>query len=363
MDIPWFKYSVDYTWLSTKDGEQGHDHTFNLLDPEGRRLYFSHVVGKEIAWLREYLAENTFIAYMLAPKNAGKGTYTKGLQEALGGDYFTHVSVGDLVRAAEEEYRAEEKNSALYKYALENYRGYMHLDEVFAALLARTTQSLIPTEFVLTLIKRAIDSVPKKTVFVDGFPRNLDQVSYSLYFRELINYRQDPDIFVLINAPLTVLDERIKHRVICPECKTPRNMVLLPTQKVGYDEATKEFYLNCDQPGCKGGRMVKKEGDELGIEPIKQRIMMDVQLMERAKNLYGVPKIELFNALEADKALDYVHEYELTPAYSYSLNDKKEVVTAQESWVVEEHGVKYHSLLPTPVVVQLIKQLYNTLKK
>jgi adenylate kinase family enzyme len=361
METPWYEYSVDYKWVSTKTGD--HKHKFDLLDPDGRRLYFNHIVGKEIAWLREYLAENTFVAYLLAPKNAGKGTYAKGLQEALGGDFFMHVSVGDLVRAAEEEYREKGESSTVYQYAKENYRGYMHLDEVFSALLARTTQSLIPTEFVLTLIKRAIDSVPKKTVFVDGFPRNLDQVSYSLYFRELINYRQDPDIFVLINAPLTVLDERIKHRVVCPECKTPRNMVLLPTQKVGYDAETKEFYLNCDQPGCSGPRMVRKEGDEFGIEPIKQRIMMDIQLLQRAKTLYGVPKIELFNALEAEKALEYVHEYELTPAYSYKLGENNEVITEEKSWTVQEHGKKYHSLLPTPVVIQLIKQLYNILHK
>lgn len=352
---PLYKYSVDYTWIKRVET----DHQFDLQDPEERRQFFTHTVGDEIAWLREFLSKNSFVGYLLAPKNAGKGTYMKGLQEALGGDYFIHVSVGDVVRKAEEDYVAKGKESAVYKYAAKNYRGYIHLDEVFAALTSRSTTVLIPTEFVLILIKQVLDGAEKKTVFVDGFPRNLDQVSYSLYFRELINYRDDPDLFVLINAPYTVLDERIKSRVVCPECKTPRNLKLLPTKNIGYDKETKEFFLMCDQPGCSGPRMVKKEGDEFGLEPIKDRIIMDNQLMERARSLYGVPKIELYNALEADKTLNYVNDYEVTQEFYYELDKDGKIITNAKMWELEEDGKKYNSLLPSSVVVQLIRQLHH----
>ena len=75
----------------------------------------------------------------------------------------------------------------------------------------------------------------KKALFIDGFPRDLDQVSYSLFFRDLIGYRADPDIFILIDVPNSVIDERIKYRVVCPKCHTPRNLKLLATKQVEYD--------------------------------------------------------------------------------------------------------------------------------
>jgi len=359
MKQPWYKYVPNYQWVTTKKPSELHD----LLSPSGRRKYFDDVVGKELELLREFFKNNSFVGYLLAPKNAGKGTYVKGLAEALGGNYFEHVSVGDVVRNAEIEYREKGKDSELYQYAERNYRGYVHLSDVFEALVNRSTKSLIPTEFVLMLIKRVLETKEKRTVFVDGFPRNLDQVSYSLYFRELINFRNDPDLFIMINAPLTVLDERIKHRVICPECQTPRNLTLAPTTKVEYDKEGKEFYLVCDNPACaKQSRMVAKEGDEHGIEPIKERIMTDIELMERARSLYGVPKIELFNALEVDRAMEFVNDYELTKEFVFTLNADGSIKSDSQLWEVEEGEEKYYSLLPYPVVVQLIKQLVATFK-
>jgi len=354
MKQPWYKYSVNYAWMGTRKGTVTHD----LLTPKGRQVYYEDNVEEELKLLRNFFKNNTFVGYLLAPKNAGKGTYIKGLAEALGGDYFDHVSVGDVVRSAEIEYKENGKESELYKYAQKNYRGYMHLDEVFEALTNRSTTSLVPTEFVLMLIKRILEKKEKRTVFIDGFPRNLDQVSYSLYFRELINFREDPDVFIMINAPVTVLDERIKQRVICPNCQTPRNLTLFPTKEVGYDSEKKLFFLVCDNADCSNPqRMVAKEGDEFGLEPIKDRIMMDVKLMERARSLYGVPKIELYNALEADKALEYVNDCEITKEFVYTVNEDSTVNKEARFWEVEEGEERYRSLLPQPVIVQFIKQL------
>ena len=266
-----------------------------------------------------------------------------------------------LSEAADVEYKEKDKNAEVYIYAKKYYRGDLHLDEAFQALAGRSTKNLVPTELVMTLLRKEIDKYDKKTLFIDGFPRNLDQVSYSLYFRELVNYRTDPDIFILINAPVTVLDERMKQRRTCLTCGNSRNIALLPTKEIGYDKEKEEYYLICDLPGCKGGKMVTKEGDNLGLETIKDRIMADVEVMERARKLYGIPKIELFNSLEMDKAFDYVDEYECTSQCVYNHDDTGEVSISKKLWEVNDGKDVYYSLLPPAVVIQLVKQLAKVL--
>jgi len=48
-------------------------------------------------------------------------------------------------------------------------------------LKAATPKTLLPTELILALVKREIAKRPRKTLFIDGFPRDMDQVSYSLF--------------------------------------------------------------------------------------------------------------------------------------------------------------------------------------
>jgi hypothetical protein len=113
----------------------------------------------------------------------------------------------------------------------------------------------------------------------------------------LIGYRDDPDFFVLIDVPDSVIDERIKWRRVCPLCQTSRNLKLLPTSKIAYDEKKKEFYLICDDMNCKGAKMLPKEGDNLGIKPIRERLKKDEKLIKQAFSLCGIPKILLRNSV------------------------------------------------------------------
>lgn len=358
MKNPWYKYSVKYDWVKTKN-DSGK--TYDLDSVVDRRAYYQEKAGAEIEYLRDYFREQTFLGYWLAPKQAGKGTFMNGLKEIFGNDLFTHISVGDLVRAADVEFQEKGKESEFYKYATANYRGDMHIDEAFEALTGRSIKGLVPTELVMVLLRQKIEKFEKKTLFIDGFPRNLDQVSYSLYFRELVNYRTDPDIFILINAPVTVLDERMKQRRTCPVCGNSRNIALLPTKEYGYDKEKDEYFLICDLPGCKGGRMVTKEGDHLGIETIKDRIVADIGVMERARKLFGIPKIELYNSLDKDKTLDYVDPYECTSQCVYHHDESGKVAVTKELWTVEDGKDRFYSLLPAAVVVQLVKQLSRIL--
>lgn len=336
---------------------------FNLMLPDERREYFEAKVGSEIKDLRQYFESNTFIAYWLGKKNSGKGTYSKLMMEIFGADKISHISVGDLVRRLSDDLSDPIKKEALLKYFAEHYRGYMSLDDAIQAFLNRDTQSLLPNEFVLTLVKREIDLAPKKIIFIDGFPRNLDQVSYALYFRSLIDYRQDPDIFIAIDIPENVIDERMKYRAVCPICQTPRNLKLLATPEVGYDEATKQFYLMCDNPKCDKARMGAKEGDNLGIEAIRDRLELDDALIKKVFSLHGVPKILLRNSIPASEIDKLIDDYEITQAYEYQLNNGKAEVKETLYKVKDDEGIDSFSLLSPPVVISLIKQLHAILIK
>lgn len=348
---------MEFPFVKTKI--EGLNQKFDLNDPIDRRKYFDAKVGSEIEKLRTYLENNTFIAYLLGKKNSGKGTYSKLFMEAIGPERAIHFSVGDLVRMVHQEMADPQKKEEIINFLKLNYRGFIPIEEAIASLEGRSTKTLLPTEFVLALVKREINKFGKKSLFIDGFPRDLDQISYSLFFRDLIDHRSDPDIFVLIDVPETIINERIKTRVICPTCKTPRNFKLLPTKKIEYEQKTKKFNLICDNPECQEVAMVSKEGDEFGIEPIRERLELDAKLIKQAFNLHGIPKILLRNSVPVEMAEDYVDQYELTPEYSYQWNEKEKKVEVLESpWIVpDETGVPSYSLMPAPVVVSLIKQL------
>lgn len=353
MKIP--PYKVDYTWVKTKTDDKKE---YDLADPAMRRLYFNSKVGDEVQKLQEFLKKNSFIAYFLAPKMAGKGTYTAMLREIIGEDLIEHISVGDIVRKSHKEFEEKGKKAEVYLYMKDHYRGFLDLEKVFDALICRDTKSVsIPTEFVLSLVKMEIDNLGARTIFLDGFPRKIDQISYSLYFRDLINHREDRDFFLLINLPVEIINQRIKSRMICPECQTSRNLSLAPTTKVGCDEGDGCYYLICDNPSCKELRMVCKEGDELGIENIKDRIVGDLDLMEKARSMYGIEKIEIYNSLEKEKALDYVDDYELTKEYSFEKDKNGYIKKIEKPFAIKDNGKEYISLLPAPALVQLIKQL------
>jgi len=347
MEFPIFKTKI-----------KGVTKRFNLTDPAEQKEYFRQKAGKEIAGLRRYLKDNTFVAYLLGKKNSGKGTYAKMFAEVVSPERIEHFSVGDMVRALDKQWADPEKRKDLLEFLKKNYRGRFSLEEIISSFEKRSTKTLLPTELILTLIKREIGKKKKKALFIDGFPRDMDQMNFSLFFRDLIDYRADPDVFVLIDVPEIVIDQRIKWRRVCPVCQTSRNLKLLPTSRVGFDKEKKEFYLICDNPRCKGARLVSKEGDELGTKPLKERFEKDDKLLKMAFSLHGVPKVLLRNTLPLQKAKEFVDDYEITPEYVFHWKEKENKVEIEEKpWTFPVDGQLSVSLLPQPVVVSLIKQM------
>jgi adenylate kinase family enzyme len=336
---------------------------FDLTDAKSRQEYFEYKCGPEIKKLREYLQKNTFIAYFMGKKSSGKGTYAKMFAEIVNKDKIAHFSIGDMIRSFDEVIKDPEKRKEMIEFLEKNYRGRLPLEDIMKSWDNRSTKTLLPTELILALAKKEISKLGRKAIFLDGFPRDIDQVSYSLFFRDLIDYRDDPDVFILIDVPTNIIDERVKYRVICPLCQTSRNTKLLATKKVEYDETDKRFHLICDNANCPGARMVTKEGDEQGIEPIRARLEKDEMLIKEAYNLKGIPKVLLRNSIPTNQTKDIADDYEITPEYVYEHNEEKRTVeTSERPWEVkDDEGTMSNSLMPPPVVVSLIKQLVQVL--
>jgi len=351
---------LEFPIIGTK--VKGLTKKFDLNSPEGRKVYFKAKAGTEIEKIKKYLDKNTFVAYLIGKKNSGKGTYSQIFTEIFGSDKVALVSIGDVVRNVSADWE-NFKKSDKFERLKDLYRGYISFDDACDALAGRTQSKLLPTEFVLALLKLTIEDLKGKTLFIDGLPRELDQVSYSLYFRDLIDYRDDPDMFILIDIPESVIDERIKYRVVCPNCKNTRNTKLLITSRYGYDKKDKKFYLLCDNPCCTGGfRMEPKEGDNLGIGPIRGRLDKDEEILRKAFALYGIPKILLRNHIAAAEAEKYYDDYEITPEYSFKLNGDK-VNVIEKPWTIkDDNGVESVSLLSAPVVVTMLKQIVEVLE-
>jgi len=349
---------LEFPIIGTK--VKGLNKSYDLNDPKQRKEYFKAKVGDEIDEISKYLKNNSFIAYLLGKKNSGKGTYSVLFSEIFGAEKVAHVSVGDVVRDVYTNWNSFKKSSD-YQELKKLYRGYISFDEAVDALLGRSTATLLPTEFILALLKLHLSKINKKAIFIDGLPREDDQVSYSLYFRDLINFSDAPDMFILIDIPEKVIDERIKYRVVCPLCHNSRNLKLLPTSKVEYDKTKKEIYMICDNPNCEGARMEAKEGDDLGIATIKPRLVKDEAILKSVFALHGVGKILLRNHVPVAEAKNYFDDYEITPEYVFKW-DGKRVVKEEKPWSVkDDNGIESYSLLAAPVVVSLVKQLTEVL--
>ena len=174
---------LDFPLFKTKSDEYKK---FDLTDAKERREYFEYKAGPEIVKLREYMQNNTFIAYLMGKKSSGKGTYAKMFAEIIDKEKIAHFSIGDMIRSFDETMKDEAKKGELVEFLKQNYRGYLPLEKIMEAFETRSTKVLLPTELILALAKREIAKLGKKTIFIDGFPRDLDQISYALFFRDLI---------------------------------------------------------------------------------------------------------------------------------------------------------------------------------
>lgn len=356
---------MDFPIFNSKSLSDGN--IYDLGDAVSRKRYFEAKLGSKIDAVKEYLdTGGGFIGYLLAKKQAGKGTYSKMIEEILGPERYAHISAGDLVRKYHKLLENPETDPTLYSKLKKEYRGFISLDDAIKALLSRTQDKVsVPSELMLALLKIEIDSLNKPALFIDGLPRTIDQVSYSLFFRQLVNYKDSPDFFVLIDVPEEIIDARMKGRFVCPLCATSKNMYFNPSRFIRFFENHKPpYYFLCDNSLCTGfgkQELVSKEGDAAGKSSIAERLKQDQELMEMAFSLHGIPKILLRSTVDYDKRTEYLEDYEVQKSYFYHVTNG-EVITQLQPWVFnDDDGKKVVTMYAATYVVNLFSQIYDIL--
>lgn len=327
--------------------------------------FFHKRVGPKLGGLNKLIDEKPVIIFFLAKKNAGKGTYAKLLND-ITDNRFVHLSVGDLVRAAQKQLSAPEGKKAFIDNLSKFYLGKEPLEEMIENFLASVgeTSNLLPTPAIIALIEFEISKHQGKSIIIDGFPRSHEQVELAFQMQDDFQKSDYSSAFVELNCTDEVLLVRQLYRKVCPRCQTPKNTKVLLTEKIDYDKATDEFHLVCDRPECGGVRMIAKQGDAEGPEKIRARQQEMAKLFEiiqskRPHAYFGVNNHVLVS--EAHK-----HEQEDFTKIAGLQWDPvtKQVKKEFRVWVTkDEQGKDVYSRWPEPVVAELVSELHNWLER
>ena len=336
-----------------------------------RHQYFTDKVGKEITEIKEYLdSGRNFLAFLISPKAAGKGTKSGFFIELIGEDRVTTISVGDLVRdlnillESDDQPKINELKNDILKY----YRSTISIDDAFNAVLNReqvTDKIAIPTELIMALVKNKLSKpeFKNKGVFLDGFPRSLEQVSLSLYLKDIMNFQDNPDFAVLIDAPDEVIKARLEGRIVCPLCKSSRHSKLSPTEFVDYNADTDTYEIKCDNPNCTGYKtevLQGKEGDSDGFSRIESRVRTDKALMNEVRKIKGLPIIEVPNSILISE--NQYDDYELTPEYYFEIDENNTVKTVKKKYQLkDDQGEAIYMIEAPTTVLPMIKGIHKIL--
>lgn len=125
------------------------------------------------------------ITFISAPA-AGKGLLSSMLNEKYG---FPHISIGDLLRGVDDE---------KVKKQLEN-------------------GEFVDNEIIAKLLKERLNKPDCKEGFIlDGFPRNMTQISI---YKEICEKANDKEnIIIVLDIPREIGEKRIIGRRVCPNC-------------------------------------------------------------------------------------------------------------------------------------------------
>lgn len=194
---PSLSYSNSYkSWrISRLDGHLAYDCTTDMQMPPTDRPWHVYKMGVAPAPRivlhhcdpREPCPKPN-VVFVLGGPGSGKGTMCELAETQLG---WTHLSVGDLLRAERE---AGGPTAEL-------------IEQVLAA------GSLVPNEISVTLLKNAMEAATrmtgKRNFLVDGFPRSLVNLEgwYDVSGREA-----DLPKMLYFECPYTVLEQRILGR-------------------------------------------------------------------------------------------------------------------------------------------------------
>ena len=122
------------------------------------------------------------VVFVLGGPGSGKGTQSEKISSKYG---FKHLSAGDLLR--EERQRPGSEFGTLIE-------GYIREGKI------------VPVEITVNLIKRAMEVSGNSKFLIDGFPRNLDNVSG---WETLMKGKVDEKLCLFLDCPESVMEERL----------------------------------------------------------------------------------------------------------------------------------------------------------
>lgn len=326
--------------------------------------FFNKRTPQNLAKLKKHLAEKNFVLFFLAKKQAGKGTYAKILSDVTD-EKIVHISVGDLVREAEKQAQDPQKKDQLIEDLKKYYKGPSSVEKVIDEFIHQAeSTNLLPTEAIMALIEKKVVEYQGKSVIIDGFPRSKEQVALATQMQKDFESRGTPSAFVEINCPEEVLLRRYIDRRICPVCQTPKNIKLLLTKEIDYDQISGEFHLVCERPECQRAHYIQKQGDQDGIEKVKANQKKVQEMIDKIKKENPHLHVVVHNSIPLDKA----HKHEKSD-FTEEANliwdpEKKEVIRNFKPMIVkDDQGRDAYSRWPEPVVVDLVDRLAEWLEK
>ena len=202
------------------------------------------------------------VVILLGPPGVGKGTQAVLLAQGLG---WTHVSTGDLLRAARRQ------GTELGEKA----RGYMDAGE------------LVPDDLILAMVQEHLASLPRESgVVLDGFPRTVQQ---ALMFEAVCP--DDAEIVIEIFIDDAVVLKRLTARINCSECGHIHNLLVNPPKKEGL----------CDL--C-GGKLDVRSDDRKDV--IKDRLA--VYHAEHKALVKHYQEKEVYSSVDGDAGIPSVFE-------------------------------------------------------
>lgn len=332
--------------------------------PNDPKKFFRERLGDKFEKFVKFSGEKNFVAFFLAKKNAGKGRYSNILMNLTDGN-IAHISVGDLYRNAVRMSHEPEGKKELERIFATYYHGKESLERLIKMLQEVDIKTLLPTDLILSLLEDAIAKREGKSIIVDGFPRTLDQVEVALQMKKDFEAKGRPAVFVEINCPDPVLLERQKSRRVCPKCANPKGIKLDLSDSIEYDEQSGEFHLTCNNPQCGGARLIKKQGDDVSFDDLRQRNQLMTDLLKVVRERERDHHIIARNAIPVEEAhaSHDMDDFTTSAELSYD-KDTRQVQKKFSHWKVkDDEGRDAYSRWPEAVVAEMIEKLSEWIDK
>ncbi len=193
---------------------------------------------------------------------SGKGTQAKLISQKLD---VVHVSSGDLFR------EQIQKDTMVGRHVVETMNaGGLITDQITTPLVQ---------------LRLAMNDAMEKGVILDGYPRNMHQVT------TIDNVIDKVDVTIVIDLPEELLVKRIAGRRACTKCGATYNVYDNPPKTEGV----------CDK--C-GDALIKRKDDEEDI--VRERI--NIYHNETAPILSELEKISTVKKFDGNKPIDELND-------------------------------------------------------